>query len=132
VNLTEWTNAKRVLAISDGTQDNRITLLINTTNRIRALVTQVGSTQADINTSTGLTNGTYKIAFAYASNDFVLYVNGTQIGTDTSGLVPACSSVYIGKLETSSTTLQLNDRITTAALYPTRLTNAELAALTTL
>jgi hypothetical protein len=132
VNLTEWTNAKRVLAISDGTQDNRVTLLINTTNRIRALVTQVGSTQADINTSTGLTNGTYKIAFAYASNDFVLYVNGTQIGTDTSGLVPACSSVYIGKLETSSTTLQLNDRITTAALYPTRLDNATLAQLTTL
>ena len=132
VNLTEWTNAKRIFAISDGTQNNRIAFLINTTNRIRALVTQTGATQADINTSTGLANGVYKIALAYAANDFVLYVNGSQIGTDTSGAVPACTDVYLGKLETSSATLQLNDRIRAAAIYPTRLTNSQLASLTTL
>jgi hypothetical protein len=129
VNLTEWTNAKRIFAISDGTQNNRIAFLINTTNRIRALVTQTGATQADINTSTGLANGVYKIALAYAANDFVLYVNGSQIGTDTSGAVPACTDVYLGKLETSSATLQLNDRIRAAAIYPTRLTNSQLASL---
>jgi hypothetical protein len=132
VNLTEWTNAKRIFAISNGTQDNRIAFLINSTNRIRALVTQAGATQADINTSTGLANGVYKIALAYAANDFVLYVNGSQIGTDTNGTVPACTDVYLGKLETSSATLQLNDRIRAAALYTTRLDNATLSYLTTL
>jgi hypothetical protein len=131
VNLTEWTNGKRIFAISNGTQDNRITFLINSTNRIRALVTQAGATQADINTSTGLTNGIYKIALAYAANDFVLYVNGTQIGTDTNGTVPACTDVYVGKIETSSTISQLNDRIRAVALYTTRLTNDQLQALTT-
>jgi hypothetical protein len=132
VGLTEWTNGKRIFAISDGTQDNRIAFLINTTNRIRALVTQAGATQADINTSTGLANGIYKIALAYAANDFALYVNGTQIGTDTNGTVPACTDVYVGKIETSSTTLQINDRIITAAIYNKRLPNDQLQALTTL
>jgi hypothetical protein len=44
VNLTEWTNGKRIFAISNGTQDNRITFLINSTNRIRALITQAAAT----------------------------------------------------------------------------------------
>jgi hypothetical protein len=68
---------------------------------------------------------------AYASGDFAFYVNGNQIGTDSSGAVPACNNVALGKIETSASTNFLNDRILAGALYNTRLTNAELATLTT-
>ena len=131
VDIKNFTNGTRILAISDGTQANRIAILFNTTNRIRLLATVTSATQADINTATNQPAGIYKIAVAYATNDYVLYVNGTQIGTDTTALVPACSSVFLGTLETGSGLSSLNDRIRAAALYNTRLTNDELAALTT-
>jgi hypothetical protein len=131
VDLKNFTNATRIFAISDGTQANRIAILFNTTNRIRLLATVTSATQADINTATNQPAGIYKIAAAYALNDYALYVNGQQIGTDATALVPACSSVFLGTLETGSGLSSLNDRIRAAALYTTRLTNAELAALTT-
>jgi hypothetical protein len=132
VDLRVFSPDARILSISDGTGNNRIILFFNTLNRIRAVVTTGGgASQADIATTSQVA-GIFKIAFAYATNDFVLYVNGSQIGTDTSGTVPACSQLFIGKIETSATTNELNDRIRAAAIYTTRLSNAELAALTTL
>ena len=86
-------------------------------------------------TATGLTNGIYKIAAAY-NNDAsgtVIYVNGTLRDTKTS-VVPDVRTATIGlgiRSDLSAGT-QFNDRIRSAALYTTRLTNAELAALTTL
>ena len=74
------------------------------------------------------TLGSYvKIAAVYKANDFALYINGTQIGTETSGSVVACGEVYfdyqnyVGKYSTDQ-----------VALYKERLTNAELATLTTI
>ena len=131
VDVKNLTNGTRIFVINDGTQTNRIALLFNSTNRIRLLATVTNTTQADINTATNQPAGIYKIAAAYALNDYALYVNGQQIGTDATALVPACSSVFLGTLDTGSGLSSLNDRIRAAALYTTRLTNAELAALTT-
>jgi len=76
-----------------------------------------------LNSSTGR----FKIAGAYKENDFVLYVNGSQIGTDTSGTVPTCSEIGLFAYN-QATPMRYNQ----VALFNTRLTNAELAALTTL
>jgi hypothetical protein len=131
VDARNFTSGARIFAISDGTQDNRIVFLFNSTNRIRALISFSVTTQFDANTSTGLSSGIYKLAVAYANNDFAFYVNGSQIATDNTGSVPACSQVFIGKTESTSTSNTCNDRIRAVALYPTRLTNAQLQALTT-
>jgi hypothetical protein len=77
-------------------------------------------------------NGVSKIAFAYKSGDTALYLNGSQVGatnTDVRSFAIGPNSVAIGS---TSTGAYFNDRIRAAALYTTRLTNAELAALTTL
>jgi hypothetical protein len=132
VDARNFTFGARIFVISDGTQDNRIAFLFNSTNRIRALISFSVTSQFDANTSTGLSSGIYKLAVAYANNDFAFYVNGSQIATDNTGSVPACSQVFIGKTESTSTTNICNDRILDAALYTTRLSNAELAALTSL
>ena len=71
--------------------------------------------------------GRFKIAAAYKQNDFVLYVNGTQIGTDTSGTVPTCSEIGLFAYNQNQPM-----RYNQVALFNTRLTNAELAELTTL
>jgi hypothetical protein len=129
VDARNFTSGARIFAISDGTSDNRVVILFNSSNRIRALISFSVTSQFDVNTSTR-PSGIYKIAVAYANNDFAFYVNGVQISTSNAGSAPACSQVFIGKTETTSTTNICNDRIRAAALYTTRLPNEELELLT--
>ena len=71
--------------------------------------------------------GRFKIAAAYKANDFVLYINGVQIGTDTNGTVPACSQLGLSAFATAQA-LNYNS----VQVYKTKLTTAELIELTTL
>jgi hypothetical protein len=72
----------------------------------------------------------YKLALAYKANDFAFYVNGTQIATDSSGTVPTTSQFDFNYNTTAN---NLSSRIyNQVALFPTRLTNAELASITSL
>ena len=76
-------------------------------------------------------NGNNKIAIAYKTGDSAVYLNGTQIGTSasTGAFSVAPSQIGIGSTSTADF---FNDRIELATLFPTRLTNAQLATLTTL
>jgi hypothetical protein len=74
--------------------------------------------------------GNHKVALAYNLNDYVCYLDGVQVFTDTSATVPACSNLYVGQYLAG--TGQLGGTIKTAALYTTRLSNSELASITTL
>ena len=132
VDVRNWVNLGRIFSISDGTSNNRIMTLFNTSNRFRVIIDISGSSaQADIS-SASLSNGIHKIAVGYAANDVVFYVDGVLVGSDNTANIPACSQVFLGKIETSASTNFLNDRILDGALYTTRLSNAELAALTSL
>lgn len=74
-----------------------------------------------------------KIAAAYKANDFVLYVNGVQIGTDTSGAVPACARLQLASYFSDPTNnVYIARQTKQALLFKTRLTNAQLAELTTI
>jgi hypothetical protein len=86
-----------------------------------------GALQARIETGTSQPIGRYKIAFGYKNNDFVLYINGIQIGTDTSGTVSGLMD-YIDLHWTQTGKNKQN----TVALWKTRLTNTQLAQLTTI
>ena len=70
------------------------------------------------------------MAFAYNENDFALYANGNLIGSDTSGSVPTCDSFDFGLGPYGAGYAAKRTKQT--ILFPTRLTNAELAALTTI
>lgn len=76
-------------------------------------------------------NGNNKIAIAYKTGDSAVYLNGSQIGTSasTGAFSAAPSQIGIGS---SSTADFFNDRIELATVFQTRLTNAQLATLTTL
>jgi hypothetical protein len=80
-------------------------------------------------TSFALTNGRHKFGFAYKANDFVAYVDGTLAGTDTSGTPNGTSLLNLGY---SNTNFIGKIEYNTVALWKTRLTNAELAELTTI
>jgi hypothetical protein len=118
----------RVAILNDGTGNERIGISLGATGLLYMFVVDGGATQAEI-IRTGTTAGTYKVAAAYKANDFVFYVNGVQVGTDTAGTIPSCSRLDIGNQLGVG---QLGGGVNQALLFPTRLTNAELAELTTL
>ena len=99
-------------------------------NVLRGRIFNGGTLQCSIDTSTITTTGTYKLALAYKNNDIVFYVNGVQIGVDTSATIPTCSRVDIGQNYAGAS--QLSDNVLLSTLFKTRLTNGELATLTTL
>jgi hypothetical protein len=80
-------------------------------------------------TKSALTVGRHKCAIAYATNDFVFYVDGVQIGTDTSG-TPSGFSTFGLQYYLSAYTG--NQKVNQAAIFKTRLSNSELQSLTTL
>jgi len=126
VDISAFVTGKRLVELSNGSAANRMIISVQG-SQIQFLVINASSTQATINSAT-LSVGTFKIAAAYASNDFVFYVNGVQAGEDFIGTVPTLNQINIGSAWNSI--LQFNDRIRAAALYTTRLTNAQLAFIT--
>ena len=128
-------SVSRVIYLSDGTSNNeiRISHSVTTAGDLQIAIRLAGSLVVNQTSPTAVYFGINKIAVGYkvGTNEVAMYVNGSQIILSTSsGNMPACNTIHLGsQLGTSNF---LNDRITTAEIYPTRLTNAELAALTAL
>jgi hypothetical protein len=122
-----------ILVIGDGTVDNRIQISFSSSTNLFSTI-RVGGVNLDYSATIPAipaTGGVFKIALGYKANDYVFALNGVIYSPSTATrAVPACSAIYLGMNIFSAS--QLNDRIRAAAIYPTRLTNAELAALTTL
>ena len=120
----------RVIAIDNGTNsDNGFDIVTTAGGNIRITYRVLGVAQCDITTSVVTAVGvTYKVAFAYAQNNFVIYVNGIERGTNSSGNTTLTPSRIIlgGRSDATG-----NIRARAVALYTTRLTDAELATLTT-
>ena len=116
-------------SISDGTSGNYVLIDSSSGAVVFARVQQGGATQATINTSASFytVGARLKCAIAYKANDFAFYINGTLIGTDNSGSVPACDQIRFARWNgVVPATQRVNEVIT----FKTRLTNAELAQLT--
>jgi hypothetical protein len=121
----------RRITISDGTANNRIYISYkNYTNQLRIDVISAGSSVFDSTYTIADITQTAKIAVAYKLNDFAFYVNGVQAAVDTSGAVPTSMSVF--KFEDGAGGNVFFGKVNQAILFPTRLTNAELATLTTI
>lgn len=80
-------------------------------------------------TSSVLSSGSHKFALAYKANDFAFYIDGVQIATSSSGSVPTCDQLYLAGYPDGGIRTSITNEV---ILYKTRLTNAELATLTTL
>jgi hypothetical protein len=108
-------------------------------NELRCHVRDVSGTirMDQIITSPTLSTGINKIAVGYSSaaSGLCIALNGTVVFTATTAAAFTINPdrILLGSREVSSASqLFFNNRIRAAAIYTTRLTNAELAALTTL
>ena len=128
--VAETPSENRRISLSDGTASNRLVLTYLDSGKIQFTYLVGGSAQANFITVPSYVKGQLlKIAFAYKQNDFVGYINGAQLFTDNSGNVTTMSQIAFADATLSSPFI---GNVNQAALFPTRLTNAQLAELTTL
>ena len=89
-----------------------------------------GSTVTII-TSSAVALGVHKIALGYTNGDYALYIDGVSAGTSTNSTDYPSAALTRCNLAVTAYNV-FNDRIRAAALYTTRLSNAQLAELTRL
>ncbi len=125
-------NANPLITISDGSDTNRIQIAFASPTSLVAII-RIATVNVNYTVTIPTipaTGGVYKMALGYKTDDYCFALNGTAYANATSRGVPACNKIGLGTSATDGTFL--NDRIRAAALYTTRLTDSELAALTTL
>jgi hypothetical protein len=92
----------------------------------------LGVDQAAFQAAMTLGNTTVrKIAYAYRTNDFAASANGGAATTDTSGNLPTNDRMTIGAQNATAGSNTVTGYMQRITYYPTRLTDAQLQALTT-
>jgi hypothetical protein len=103
---------------------NLIQSIASSTFHFRSFVG--GVTQADIDAGTFSDNTYGKVAGVYKVNDFAVSLNSGTVGTDTDGLIPFPTTLYIGADSSAVRCITIKK----LAYYPARLSNTELQGLT--
>jgi hypothetical protein len=105
---------------------------INTNETFEAVVVNSVGTLVFNSTSAAQVAGRKKMAIAYKGSDFAYYINGTQIAVQTSGAFASASLDSLNLGMYTSGVQVLADSVNQTLVFKTRLTNAQLAELTTL
>jgi hypothetical protein len=103
--------------------NDNIYLLALSNFNLRMYVTVGGVFQVAITTSTIPSEGRHKVALAYKENDCAFYLDGVQVGVDTSCTIPTVDDLL---LKTP------NQNTRQVLIFKTRLSNTQLSELTTL
>lgn len=124
------TSAGVAIALDDTGDDYQNYLQIvaeATQGSVTSALTTAGVQQFSLaNTTTG-SNDRFKAALAFRANDVALAVNGVVVGTDTSVTLPTFNRIFIGRRFDG---LGLGGTMADSAIYPSRLSNARLVAMT--
>jgi hypothetical protein len=119
-----------VLKGTGGTYANAVFIEGSSANTLALTVLNNASATVFNSFSPSLTNGQrIKFAVRCKDNDFAFYVNGSLVSAQASGSVPTTADLYLGYYVDFADNYSLP---TTAAIYTSGLSNAELATLTSL
>jgi hypothetical protein len=118
-----------LLNTNNQTPFNRALIYVASGNVILYVVVD-GSVVSNVGASTSGFSGIQKIALAYADGDQELYRNGSSIATATGSLAGWATRTDIDLGQNRTASAQANMWIRAVALYKTRLTNDQLADLT--
>lgn len=119
------------LVANDGSFNNRLPQMgIGATSLYENFIVAGGSVVATLNPSGTHVFGTpATVAAAYAVNNYAASANGGTVVTDTSGALPTgINNLNMGSLQTGGSSM--NGYLRNITYYPTRLTDAQLQALT--
>lgn len=120
--------AQTIWQWDDGAANNRL-LVWRSSGTLYATSVVGGVGQASINLGVVANNTDLKVGFAWKANDFAAVLNGGAPVTDVSGSVPAgLTTIRHGAAHSVSN--PWNSLVMRESDFPTRLTNAQLQALT--
>jgi hypothetical protein len=123
-NDTFWVN------ISDGTTNDWI--FMGTEGTAGRFYVRVGNS-VKVDEYPAFSVGRHKIALAYKSGQIAGYMDGVQLFTSTATFtITSLTRISFGPSSASGNTINTPAQINQAVIFPTRLTNAELASLTTI
>jgi hypothetical protein len=122
----------RLISLSDGTDNNRVFIGLNTaTGYIYYYVIVGGVVKANFTTST-FPSAFTKVAVKYKENDFALWVNGVEVSTDSGGTTFPVGTLDRLKFESGNAGLvPFFGKVKQLQVFKTALTDSELATLTT-
>jgi len=125
------TNKELFSISSGGVNGEAIRIQTNSDGKLGAIALVSNSQVITTSSINALNLGQfYKVAFAYKLNDYTLYIDGVvQTLTDVTGGVPVNMNKLVFARPNDS--FIQDQRVRALALYNTRLTNPELATLTT-
>ena len=121
----------RLIGLSDGTSTKRINIYYDTSsNSIYGLLLNSsvqGITSFTLSDSTNFA----KIAFKYKENDFALWVNGTEVDTDSSGTTFTSDTLNKLSFDRADGVAPFFGKVKQLQVFKTALSDTELATLTT-
>lgn len=127
---TGGSGVRRLMEVTDGTANNRHVLGLATTNQTRNLVSTAGVSQADMfSAATFGSAAPFRMAAAFAANDFQQATNGVAAALDNAGTVPSVSQLTIGADVAGTSGTHANRIIRRIAFIPSRLTGTALTGL---
>jgi hypothetical protein len=130
--IAETPSEVRRVSLSNADVNNRILIAHQANGKIQFFGNESVSTQFSFETTQVYTKGDkVKVALAYKQNDFAGYINGVQMFTDNSGNV-ATSLFNFSFTDSNLSVNRFIGSVNQAILFKTRLSNTELAQLTTL
>ena len=123
----------RYISLSNGTDDNSISFHFrnNSNNQVRVILKSGNSNQFDATYNPSGSTDFAKVAFKYKVNDFALWVNGTEIATDTSGITFSADTLNRLAFDDGNGNSNFYGKVKQLQVYNTALTDAQLTSLTT-
>jgi hypothetical protein len=128
IDFTDTDADQMYMTLSDGTSANRIHIGYDSTSNWIYCNVKAANLQQALLTSASPSEGIKKIAVTYAQDYYVMYINGSQISIDGNANVPTLTRINIGGYFSTGFEYPVRQNL----LFKTRLSNEELAALTTI
>ena len=120
----------RYISINDGTNQNQIDIHYDvSSNQIKGFCRVSNSLVGIVEFIANDITDFNKIAFKYKQNNFSLYVNGVQVDTDTSGVVPSSNTLNVLNFS-KGVGGNFYGKVKSVAVFKEALTNDELEGLT--
>ena len=121
----------RALSLCDGTNSNRMLIYFSAgTNAASALYTYGGSTQVAITHTLSDSTEFIKCAFKFKENDCAFWINGVEVGTDTSTTAFSANTLNDLNFDSGVGGSPFHGKVKQLQVYKTALTDEQLLQLT--
>ena len=130
--LSETSTIARRLSISDGSDSNRLYFYYTGSGGFAFASFVGGVLQANITFSGTITNNS-KVACVWKENNYALWIDGVEVGTDTSSSVWSSGTLNtLSFNDADGVSSKFTGKVKSVITFNTALTDAELECLTTI